>query len=251
MTPRAKAIAAICAASVLAFALDSCKSRSAGAAPLDIRGERVELAQAYAMLADNYAEWSDFYCPLSVSITAPRGASASGRCTMVRDSLIYISLRAMGMEAATVRLTPDSLWIIDRYNGAYLAEPLQDILGGFPLTIADMQSLILGQAFCPDSTLAPEACKATLAGGTRPALRSLSLVGLRGQQADFLYADTLSTAAGQTASAITSAILLDAFGINASLQWKFKDAKWNSGRRPAMRAPKPDYRRITPADFAI
>lgn len=246
MTPRAKAIAAMCAAILLAIALDSCKSRRSAVRPLDIRGEKVELAQAYAMLADGYEAWTDLFCPVAVSVTAPQRASASGRCTMVRDSLIYFSLRAMGMEAATVRLTPDSLWIIDRYNGAYLAEPLSDILGGFPLSISDMQRLILGQAFNPDSALTPGCCTATLDG----ALRSLSLIGPRGQQADFLFTDTVHTPAGPVASDLATAIRLDAYGINASLQWKLKDAKWNSGRRPNMRAPKPEFRRISPSDFA-
>lgn len=250
MTPRAKAIAAMCAAAFLALAFSACKGRKAALRPLDLGGEQMALAQACPMLEGSYREWASVQCPVALAIDAPQRASVSGRCTMVRDSLIYFSLRAMGMEAAVIRITPDSAWIIDRYNGAYLAEPLDSILGGYPLGIADMQSLLMGRAFVPSPALPAESAMAAIAPGPAPALLSIALAGPAGQRAAFIYADTASTPAGPMAADIAASLRLRGLAIDASMQWKLKDAKWNTGRRPQFRRPKPGYKRLSPSDLA-
>lgn len=249
MTKRANAISALCAV-FLVLALASCKGRrDGGYRPLAISGEKIELAEAYAMLSDTYRPWADLYCPVAISIESPERASVSGRCAMVRDSLIYFSLRALGSEVATVRITPDSLCIIDRYNGAFLAEPLDSILSSVPISLSDMQDLLLGHAFAPDSAAAAR-CIATMDRG-KAMLRSISFTSDAGHLTAFLYADTVGAPAGPVASSIAASIGTRTAGFSATMQWKLKDAKWNTGRRQRFREPKPAYRRIRPSDIAL
>lgn len=248
MTPRAKAIAAICATVFMAFAFSACKGRKAAPRHPDLRGDAMTLAVADSLLAPSARPWTDVQCPVAVQMAAPVQISASGRCTMVRDSLIHLSLRAMGMEAGVVRITPDSVWIVDRYDGNYLAEPLDSILGGYPLRLADIQSLLMGQTFDPQPGMPPYACSALLSFGADPRLLSIALAGPKTQNTAFFYADTIATPAGVMAADI-SALHFGATGIDASMQWRLKDAKWNTGRRPAFRGPKPGYRRLAPSDI--
>lgn len=247
MTTKTRAIIAACAAVAL-VAIASCRSRRAEAFAVP-DGERMALAHAAELLAADYTPWSDIYCPVTLGIEAPEPQSASGRCTMVRDSLIHISLRAMGTEVAVAHITSDSVWIIDKYHKAYAAEPLSALLGGYPLALSQIQDLMLGQAFMPDSSLAPLA-PAIVSRSSRPVLLATELTAPNGNSVTLAYADTASTAAGPAAANISAWAVLQGTGLGASMQWKWRDAKWDTGRRPQFRAPKADYRRLTFSDLA-
>lgn len=72
------------------------------------------------------------------------GGSATIR--MLKDSLIWVSVRKLGFEVARAKITPDSVYIIDRLNNEYDIKGLDylakeyNIPGNFDV----LQSLILG-----------------------------------------------------------------------------------------------------------
>ncbi len=56
-----------------------------------------------------------------------------GEMRIVRDSLIWVSLRKFGLEAARMMLTKDSVWLLDRINSRYFAGDYKYFMQQFKL----------------------------------------------------------------------------------------------------------------------
>ena len=70
----------------------------------------------------------------------------SGQLRMRNDSLVWLSVTAtMGVEVLRAKVSNDSVWVLNRMEKTYLAEPL-DSLGakvGMPLSLPLVQTLLL------------------------------------------------------------------------------------------------------------
>ncbi len=70
----------------------------------------------------------------------------SGQLRMRRDSIVWLSVTAtMGVEVLRAKVSNDSVWVLNRMEKTYLAEPL-DSLGakvGMPLNLPLVQTLLL------------------------------------------------------------------------------------------------------------
>lgn len=87
--------------------------------------------------------WNDIYVPVKLELTEPSRMSISGRAIMVRDQSIYLSLRMIGMEVATVYIDRDSIFATEKMHKQMLAVGFDDALGK-RMTIGELQSLLLG-----------------------------------------------------------------------------------------------------------
>ena len=70
----------------------------------------------------------------------------SGQLRMRKDSLIWLSVTAsMGIEVARVKVSNDSVWILNRLEKTYLAEPMENVAQylGIPLSLTLLQTLLL------------------------------------------------------------------------------------------------------------
>ena len=70
----------------------------------------------------------------------------SGQLRMRRDSLLWLSITgAMGVEVARVKVSTDSVWVINRLEKTYLAEPLDNIAQhfGMPISLPWIETLLL------------------------------------------------------------------------------------------------------------
>ena len=89
-----------------------------------------------------------------VDLSAP-GLSNSfiASIDMRKDSLIGISLRVLGVEGARVRITPDSIEILDRLNQQYIPRDYSFLRDSFNLNLGfqELQALIVGNPFLYDS----------------------------------------------------------------------------------------------------
>ena len=124
--------------------LASCGSSKKAAGPVtDYQSYNAkELSQK---LADEASmDWKGLKVPVKVRVS---GMSVGGTMTMVRDESIYISMRMFGFEVATALITNDSIYAYAKMQKMYLAESIPDLLAGFPATVGNLQSLILGQIF--------------------------------------------------------------------------------------------------------
>lgn len=178
----------ICA--LAAALLGACSSARHAAAP----------AQAAAQ-ADT--AWHTLYAPVKLSLRQPMAFSASSRATMVRDSLIHLSVRVFGMEVAQVRATADSAWLVSRYHKVYTAVPLRSIASSSGLTLGHIQDLLLGQGDFAD--LVPAAA------------------GTFGMDASGFK----DTPAGRVASLVDITANLKNRSLAASLEWDLGKARWN------------------------
>lgn len=70
----------------------------------------------------------------------------SGQMRMRKDSLVWLSVTAsMGIEVARAKVSTDSVWIVNRLEKTYLAEPLDTLSAqlGMPLSLSLIQTLLL------------------------------------------------------------------------------------------------------------
>lgn len=70
----------------------------------------------------------------------------SGQLRMRKDSLVWVSVTAtMGVEVLRAKFTNDSVWIVNRLEKTYLAEPLDSASAqlGMPINLTLLQTLLL------------------------------------------------------------------------------------------------------------
>ena len=70
----------------------------------------------------------------------------SGQLRMRKDSLVWVSVTAMGIELARMKVSNDSVWVVNRTEKAYLAESLDtlSVQLGMPLSLPLVQAQLLG-----------------------------------------------------------------------------------------------------------
>lgn len=168
--------------------------------------------------------WHTLYAPVKVNVSSPMSLGASGRATMVRDSLVHLSLRFFGMEVAQVRADRDSAWLVDKYHKIYTSMPLAGLTASSGLTLADVQDLLLGQAFLPE------------------------LVPAAAGRVSFEATGFTPSPAGQVASAVEFSAKVGKRQVSGSLRWDFGKARWD-GPVDTRWAPPAGYSRIQPDEL--
>lgn len=70
----------------------------------------------------------------------------SGQLRMRKDSLVWVSVTAMGIELARMKVSTDSVWVINRIDKTYLAESVDTISNqlGMSLSLPLVQAQLLG-----------------------------------------------------------------------------------------------------------
>lgn len=89
--------------------------------------------------------WTTVSMPVKVSMSGGMSLSLSGKATMVRDSLAYVSLRMLGMEVGYAIVTADSATVCDRFHKIYFSEPLSALVPPAYATVGTLQDIITGQ----------------------------------------------------------------------------------------------------------
>lgn len=163
-------------------------------------------------VADGRAQtWQNVYMPVRVSVSAPKSMSMSGRVTMVRDSVINLSMRVLGMEVAAVQITPDSVWVVDKFHKLVFSEGTRALLGGRTMTVGQIQALLLGT----DNVVA----------------EGLSFDNGKGTSVQVNFIDYVETPGGNIATTVTVDATLPKNRIACSLRWQTDQAIWNDPAR--------------------
>ncbi len=247
--------------------VSSCKSSkettSGTSAPATISTPKAAVEAALA----TYSGWQYLSVPVKVEVTSPIKQSLSGRAYMVKDKSVYISMRFLGMEVATVYVTTDSVFATMKPGKYYLAEDLESVLADVPLTVGDVQSAILGRLFCLDSSkelgrLAQEtsenAWQITLAVPSYPEekysftgkgadLTSLAFIHNGTQAATLSYSTPVTTEAGAFAPKARLTAQIPKAKVDASLTWTWRDAQWTADALRSWKMPK-GYTRVRGSD---
>lgn len=143
---------AVAAFAAMAIAFGGCHSQKQSASAVvtpvtqNVSSAADARAQLVAMSRDN-AKWQKMRLPMTIRLQSPKKISISGTMTMERDKSVLLSLRFFGMEIGVLYLTPDSILVMDKYNKRYVSERLDSFLGGIPVTLSNVQDLLIGRAF--------------------------------------------------------------------------------------------------------
>lgn len=104
-----------------------------------------KFAAAATALSMIETPWQQLTVPVTVSGVG--SMSYSGRLTMVRGRSIDLSFRFFGLEVAAMHIDADSVTAFIKPKRTYVSESIPALLGGFPATIDNLQSLLLGRIF--------------------------------------------------------------------------------------------------------
>lgn len=232
-------------------------------------------SQRYASMTSAYGLWHDVRLPMRATLRSPMSLSASGTLTMVHDELIHASMRVLGIEVAVLRATPDSIYLIDKFHRYLVAEPMSAVTARTGLTLADMQSLMLGRACIPGSgtatpgttsqlrisadgegiAIAPAKAtkgydwtmQASRLADDRMALTALTVTPAGGNAATCTFTPAASlTTIGALASALTIKASVAKKNVDATLTYTLSDARYNATAAPAMPSLK-GYKRVDAA----
>lgn len=93
------------------------------------------------------AEWFEGKAKLEFNGQGQR-LKASTTIRMRKDSVIWMNVKKLGIEAARVQITPDSIYFLNRLTREYAIYDMAFLKRQFnlPLDFADLQELILGNA---------------------------------------------------------------------------------------------------------
>ena len=270
LTAKGRRLALIlCSALVMlpiALGSASCSSKKNAAAPAATSSKRPKVAALrnpeVSELAATYSPWTTFYAPFSMRLSKPVSFNISGRATMVRDQAIQLSMRMLGMEVAVAYINADSATIVDKFHKYIVSVPFPSIAGRTNLTVADLQNLLLGQAFYPgsgtitageaDAQFSMEKSGDTLiltprrtpAGATwyftvgpGPELKSMSVKPDGLETFMMTFSDIVAGAAGSVASSVEASGSFRDKELKAAVYWNMDKAKWNEPRTIGI----PDY----------
>ncbi len=226
-------------------------------------------------LGATYSDWTDLYAPVSLKATQPTSFSISGRATMVRDEAVYLSLRMLGIEVATVYVNSDSAWVADKYHKNLCAVSLSSVTNKTSLTVGNLQDLLLGQAFYPGKGTISNSGSAYMFSPTEsidnitmltprrlpdganwyysvdnngPQLTELTVSADSIGSFTVSFSDIVNSVAGNVASRVETTGAVGELKCAATIVWDMNKAQWNTGRQIPESSYK-GYKRMTLKQF--
>ncbi len=258
---------------VMAIAMAGCSShknntKSTPAATdtvIDTTTQFNNLAESYIFgLSSTYAGWQYMSVPVDLEFTSPNKLKVSGRLYMVRDKSIYLSLRVLGMEVATLYITNEMIYATEKLHKYYVAESVADLLAGCDVTVGDLQNLLLGRAFVAgrgllNKDMTPDVKVTTDADGTDwtltpPAIgnityqfdiepnpqhvHSVSFVNDGVHRVKCLYSQPTRTKGGMMANSLTIKAFTGGTRLQVNANLNLKDVKWRESDINQWKMPK-------------
>lgn len=192
------------------------------------------------------ASWERIQVPVQLKLSSPQKLSVSGTLNMVRDSSIVISARLLGMEVAVIDVEGETMTILDKYNRQAYRVDYKKVMGGFDLTVGQLQDIITGE---PMSGNLPEV----------PGKKKIFTVEINGVMSKLIgaylenplrpfcevrYPSHLPTPYGELADTLQISVTQSQQKIEASCILNLEKAKWNGNVTPRKVTVPADYRYI-------
>lgn len=274
-------IAAAAVAVLLVIGLASCGSRRPTTVAGGTYGE-VSLDECFGNLAASYAPWTSMSAPMKIEVSEPVRFSASGKAEMVKGQCISMVFRKIGIKVAELYVDRDSVMFVVKPLKIAYTESFARFSNSTGLTLDDLQSALLGQAFVPGrGTVAAGSLSAfTLAAADGGAIgedvvrwtmtprRSpdeiyftaatpmpfgseasrLEAVGVNaGGGVKFEYSDFANTGAGLIGSRANLRATFGGKSLSGSLRWTADRSDWNKPLTVGRPSIPADYRRLDTA----
>ncbi|MDE6853593.1 MAG: DUF4292 domain-containing protein [Muribaculaceae bacterium] len=125
-------------------------------------------ASDFALMTESYTPWTSMEVPVKVSLTKPKKTSVSGTLTMVYGKCVAMTVKMLFIEAASMYADNDSVIIVSRPLGKYYKESMRTFTANLGLTLSDLQSVLLGQAFEPGKGTARSSAAQSFAFDAKP-----------------------------------------------------------------------------------
>lgn len=262
----------------LALLAGGCGSSRPTAAPQTEQPQGAVSAETvFAGMAGSYAPWTTFTAPVRMELTAPMRFTASGTATMVRGASIGISIKVLGFEVGALYADADSVTVLIKVNKMGYTESMERFTAATGMGIADLQSLLLGQAFTPGAgTITPEVFRCyevntpaaevateqwifrpvrsrgtvdmgftAMVNGGNPVLVAIG-ADIPGQRTiECRYSGHEPAEGGTVAADVSVSAALNPLNINASMCWNLGRARWNDGAAPRRLTIPSGYRRVS------
>ena len=274
-------IAAAAVAVLLGIGLASCGSRRPTTVAGGTYGE-VSLDECFGNLAASYAPWTSMSAPMKIEVSEPVRFSASGKAEMVKGQCISMVFRKIGIKVAELYVDRDSVMFVVKPLKIAYTESFARFSNSTGLTLDDLQSALLGQAFVPGrGTVGAGSLSAfTLAAADGGAIgedvvrwtmtprRSpdeiyftaatpmpfgseasrLEAVGVNaGGGVKFEYSDFANTGAGLIGSRANLRATFGGKSLSGSLRWTADRTDWNKPLTVGRPSIPVDYRRLDTA----
>lgn len=274
-------IAAAAVAVLLVIGLASCGSRRPTTVAGGTYGE-VSLDECFGNLAASYAPWTSMSAPMKIEVSEPVRFSASGKAEMVKGQCISMVFRKIGIKVAELYVDRDSVMFVVKPLKIAYTESFARFSNSTGLTLDDLQSALLGQAFVHGrGTVAAGSLSAfTLAAADGGAIgedvvrwtmtprRSpdeiyftaatpmpfgseasrLEAVGVNaGGGVKFEYSDFANTGAGLIGSRANLRATFGGKSLSGSLRWTADRTDWNKPLTVGRPSIPADYRRLDTA----
>ena len=182
------------------------------------------------------AAWTTMQTGGNVTINAGKKMSSGMQMRMVRDEVIFISLRPLlGIEVGRLIIRADSVFVIDKLHKRYVAEDVSLITGGVPLTVGMLQDAFLGREFQADLG---SKFSCDFSHDTTGQVSSLNIHYKGRSQATYQvnYADVKYTLGGPVAHEVTIATQIK--GKDMSLELSYNNITWNNQVKVDTTIPK-------------
>lgn len=214
-------------------------------------------------LTSTYAGWQYMSVPVDLEFTSPNKLKVSGRLYMVRDKSIYLSVRVLGMEVATLYVTNEMVYATEKLHKYYVAESVTGLLAGCDFNVGDLQNLILGRAFVAgrgllNQSMTPDVKVTTDDGSdwtlTPPAIsdvtyqfniepnpqhvQSVSFVHDGVHRVKCLYSQPMRTKGGMMANLLTLKAFAGGTRLQVNVDLNLKNVKWRESDINTWKMPK-------------
>lgn len=274
-------IAAAAVAVLLVIGLASCGSRRQTTVAGGTYGE-VSLDECFGNLAASYAPWTSMSAPMKIEVSEPVRFSASGKAEMVKGQCISMVFRKIGIKVAELYVDRDSVMFVVKPLKIAYTESFARFSNSTGLTLDDLQSALLGQAFVPGrGTVGAGSLSAftlaAAAGGTAgedvvrwtmtprrspdeiyftaatpmpfgSEASRLEAVGVNaGGGVKFEYSDFANTGAGLIGSRTNLRATFGGKSLSGSLRWTADRTDWNKPLTVGRPSIPVDYRRLDTA----
>ncbi len=215
-------------------------------------------------LASTYGTWEYLSLPVDVELAAPQHFKLSGRLHMERGKSIYVSMRFLGMEVATLYITDEMVYATEKLHKYYIAESVPDLLAGINFSVENLQDLLLGRAFVAgqgvlNQSMTPELKITAADNGTdwslTPApirgctyrfniqpnpqhVRSIDFMQGDVHRATCYYSEPTRTKGGTMSNVLTVKAQASGKQLQVNLVLNLRDARWGSGNMRQWSMPK-------------
>ncbi len=234
----------------------------------------MSLDERFDSLAAGYSVWEDLVVPVKVELSGAIKYTLSGRASMRRGESILLSFRMLGLEVANLYLTQDSLFFSEKMHKYLFADSLESFVGPTPLSISDIQDLLLGRPFLagqgtmtqemrPGVSLEGDSALWSITPKESPSdfaysfsipaqsdgVSALQVRAAGEETLECSYGESPLTESGRVAESATIPFDLSGNRLSLSIRWDLKNARWNTGKLQSWSRPQ-GYALLAKSDIA-